>query len=213
MTFAWNEQTETRLRDLWQRGDTAREIANQLGCSRNAVLGKKMRLGLEEREGGGAAAARAVRGVRLSPEERMERARVSRAKWRERHPEKVRVERDRHNERRRAHRSPTPVRVVARNGRLVEPLNLPFTELDKNGCRYPTIETAGQQFWCGRPQDHGTSYCSDCARLAFTEEGYERLISKAAKLRQPAGGQVHIAAPFSNRDYNVVGLVREVPFS
>jgi hypothetical protein len=32
-------------------------------------------------------------------------------------------------------------------------------------------------------------------------------------MRKPAGGQVLIAAPFSNRDFNVVGLVREVPFS
>jgi hypothetical protein len=91
-------------------------------------------------------------------------------------------------------------------------------DLDDNNkptmCRYPTLEAAGRQLFCARPTEHGTSYCDDCCRVVYTAEGYERVVNKAPpKLRQPAGGHVLIAAPFSNRDFNVVGLVREVPFS
>lgn len=46
----WTEAKEELLRDLWDRGFSASEIGRQIGKSRNAVLGKKDRLGLKERK-------------------------------------------------------------------------------------------------------------------------------------------------------------------
>lgn len=42
----WTSERVATLRALWVEGKSAREIAAQLGCTRNAVLGKLHRLGL-----------------------------------------------------------------------------------------------------------------------------------------------------------------------
>jgi hypothetical protein len=236
MTVTWTTADEDRLRELWARGDTAKQIAHEMGYSRNAVLGKKMRLGLEQRESGGKA-AEAARRAALTPEQlavreqrrllrlqkfekrRLAREALAAISQAERRTQKQQAAD--HSQRQRLQAATTrktkPIRVIAREGRLVEPLNLPFGDLDDNQkptmCRYPTIKPAGEQLFCARPAEHGTSYCDDCCRVVYTADGYERQINKAPKLRNPAIGQVLIAAPFSNRDYNVVGLVREVPFS
>jgi hypothetical protein len=45
----WTEDRITDLKSLWSGGDSASVIALQMGTTRNAVLGKVHRLGLEER--------------------------------------------------------------------------------------------------------------------------------------------------------------------
>lgn len=47
----WNPQNEKRLADLWGEGKTASEIAEALGdgISRNMVIGKSRRMGLDRR--------------------------------------------------------------------------------------------------------------------------------------------------------------------
>jgi len=45
----WPEAREQELRRLWERGDSAAEIADALGVGRNAVLAKVRRLGLPSR--------------------------------------------------------------------------------------------------------------------------------------------------------------------
>ena len=46
----WTETTIANLKDLWQAGHSASEIAQRLGgISRNAVIGKAHRLGLQAR--------------------------------------------------------------------------------------------------------------------------------------------------------------------
>jgi hypothetical protein len=210
LSFAWTEEGEELLRKRWAEGIPATEIGFELGCSKSAVLGKKMRLGLQMRENGWAVVTRKAvaegRKVGRKPGTR----------------NKVQQHAD-HSQRERLRAAKTRktaprIRVVAREGRLVEPLNLPFGDLDDNNkptmCRFITGERDGQKLFCARPTEHDTSWCDDCCRVAFTAEGYERVVNKAPpQLRQPAGGHVLIAAPFSNRDFNVVGLVREVPFS
>jgi GcrA cell cycle regulator len=48
--MAWTEERIERLKAMWQEGATASEIAEKLGgVSRNAVIGKAHRLGLEAR--------------------------------------------------------------------------------------------------------------------------------------------------------------------
>jgi GcrA cell cycle regulator len=42
----WNEERIERLRELWGRDWSASDIAADIGCTRNAVIGKKMRLKL-----------------------------------------------------------------------------------------------------------------------------------------------------------------------
>jgi hypothetical protein len=206
MSFVWTDAAVSRLRQLWTEGVKASAIGHELGCSKSAVLGKRDRLGLEERKSGWAVVNQQARaegrtvgrrpGKRNKTMRYMDNSQAAKLKRKTATP---------------------PIRVIAREGRLVEPLNLPFGELDDHQkptmCRYPTIVQEGRQLFCARPAEHGTSYCDDCCRVVYTADGYERQINKAPRLRHPAIGQVLIAAPFSNRDYNVVGLVREVSFS
>lgn len=94
------------------------------------------------------------------------------------------------------------------SNRLVEPLHIPFMDLDRTSCRFPTIERDGQQFFCGRPREHNTSYCDDCCRVAFTERGYEAVLVRET-LKRPMNG--YVARPFVMPIGG--GEVREVPFS
>ena len=48
--MSWTEERIDRLKKMWQDGATASQIADELGgVSRNAVIGKAHRLGLEAR--------------------------------------------------------------------------------------------------------------------------------------------------------------------
>src|SRR5918997_6509132 len=48
--MSWTEERIERLKKMWAEGATASQIADELGgVSRNAVIGKAHRLGLEQR--------------------------------------------------------------------------------------------------------------------------------------------------------------------
>ena len=48
--MSWTKEREEKLKDLWKKGHSARQIANMLGeTTRNAVIGKAHRLNLEAR--------------------------------------------------------------------------------------------------------------------------------------------------------------------
>src|ERR687890_610375 len=48
--MSWTEERIERLKNMWAKGATASQIADELGgVSRNAVIGKAHRLGLEQR--------------------------------------------------------------------------------------------------------------------------------------------------------------------
>ena len=66
--MAWTDERVQRLRDLWAAGQSASQIAGDLGgVTRNAVIGKVHRLGLsgKDRTGTGAA-AQAVRAAQMA---------------------------------------------------------------------------------------------------------------------------------------------------
>jgi GcrA cell cycle regulator len=50
MLMSWTDERIDRLKELWSQGNTASQIADELGgVSRNAVIGKAHRLGLQSR--------------------------------------------------------------------------------------------------------------------------------------------------------------------
>ncbi len=61
LTQVWDEDRNHRLAELWEEGLSAAEIGRELGCTRNAILGKKFRLGLPDRPPSGPSGERKVR--------------------------------------------------------------------------------------------------------------------------------------------------------
>ena len=47
--MGWTPETIKELKRLWNKGFTTVEIGNRLGMSKNAIVGKAHRLGLESR--------------------------------------------------------------------------------------------------------------------------------------------------------------------
>ena len=47
--MSWNEQNVSRLRELWDQGLPTAQIGKLLGFTKNAVVGKAHRIGLERR--------------------------------------------------------------------------------------------------------------------------------------------------------------------
>ena len=55
--MSWTDERIERLKELWSKGMTASQIADELGAvSRNAVIGKAHRLGLTGKQGSVSAA-------------------------------------------------------------------------------------------------------------------------------------------------------------
>jgi len=50
MSFDWNEQRSERLQTLYDKGLSFTQIAADMGCTRNAAIGKAHRLNLRARE-------------------------------------------------------------------------------------------------------------------------------------------------------------------
>ena len=49
MGFQWDDENAALAVARWQAGDSAKQIGDRLGCSRNSVLGKVHRLGMAYR--------------------------------------------------------------------------------------------------------------------------------------------------------------------
>lgn len=47
--YTWNDQSVQRLKDLWESGASCQAIADAMGISKNALVGKAHRLGLPGR--------------------------------------------------------------------------------------------------------------------------------------------------------------------
>ena len=56
--MSWNDERVDLLKKMWGEGQSASQIAKELGgVTRNAVIGKVHRLGLSNRNGSGASGA------------------------------------------------------------------------------------------------------------------------------------------------------------
>lgn len=49
MAFEWTDENTARLRELWNAGLSTKKIGYELGCSKNAVIGRARRIGLDGR--------------------------------------------------------------------------------------------------------------------------------------------------------------------
>lgn len=140
--LSWGEAEDAKLVELWTGGLSAAQVARALGTgrSRNAVIGRIFRKGLQGR----------------SKDQRDRPGAATRIKARRRAALRVpRVKAEPFN--------PLPEEL----GPLGAGVSL--MELTDWTCRYPIGDPRDAGFtFCGRTRDHGCLYCIGHARIAYT---------------------------------------------
>lgn len=143
----WTDEKVAQLKALWNDGLSCSEIAKRIGAaSRNAVIGKRLRLGLPERT-----PSKPQAGAKLV------RSATSKA------PPKFRT-------------SATRVYVMqppkALPSRAPEGPGLATIHtLTPKSCRWPIGDPGADDFtFCGQPRVEGLSYCNACAERAYVRK-------------------------------------------
>lgn len=152
----WSDERVDLLKTLWTEGLTCSQIAAQLGhVSRNGVIGKIHRLGLEKR------------GMKVSQAELFKREQKRKAR------NASRVIRQREQRQRQRFGEDKPMQELPPApepfvGSLNIPFNnlRPFSDLEPNECRF--IADGGPDYLaCGTLTLDGESYCGHCSGIVY----------------------------------------------
>lgn len=138
MGIAWTEDRIELLKRLWSNGKSASEIANQMGfVSRNAVIGKAHRLGLEGRlVGEKPGKSPLVRDARM-PRKTVDPLKIAEIqKFMDRAPPPV------------IESIPAPVS-----------LNMTLMDLTSKDCRWPVSGEKADTLFCGHDIADASVYC------------------------------------------------------
>lgn len=156
----WTAEQISKLRELSSSGLTCREIAAQLGKTRNAIIGKLHRLGIsvpkklkqsiDERH---AKHAECQRRYRKSPEGKEGRRRYEQSPKRKEYLWRY-------------YELHSPRQQVLAAAKQVRPLNIRLIKLKPKQCRQPYGDKAPFLF-CGRKTIGRLSYCAAHVRLNY----------------------------------------------
>src|SRR6056297_2727318 len=183
--MSWNDERVELLKRLWNEGQSASQIAKELGgVTRNAVIGKVHRLGLSNRTGSGAPAANELKAkpaAKPSPQKPSAAKPKPAAKPEAQpEPEEPAI-------------SPAPVsriKPIIPAGQPLPPQpstneidpealakvseiekkakRLTLMELTERTCKWPVGDPATDDFWfCGLPVQAGKPYCEAHVGVAF----------------------------------------------
>ena len=140
----WDENNVTKLRELWDQGLPTAKIGKLLGFTKNAVVGKAHRIGLERRPS-------PIRRTSVKPDRKKARSPVM---------PKLNFEND-NNE---IEKSST-----INEGNTFQPLvkNL-FNTMPKRGCEWPKGHPDEIDFhFCGKERFEDKPYCVDHCAVAY----------------------------------------------
>lgn len=174
--MSWNDERVEILKKMWGEGQSASQIAKELGgVTRNAVIGKVHRLGLSNRSGTADAGAKAksaakpkpaarTKGAKpepkAEPEKQVVAAPVSRIKpiipaGQPLPPQPSANEID-------------PAALAKVNEIEKKAKKLSLMELTERTCKWPVGDPATTDFWfCGLPVKTGKPYCEAHVGVAF----------------------------------------------
>ncbi|MEL6104169.1 MAG: GcrA family cell cycle regulator [Pseudomonadota bacterium] len=178
--MSWTEERVELLKKMWGEGQSASQIAKELGgVTRNAVIGKVHRLGLSNRAGGGASAtpkaepkAKAAKAeAKPKPQPKTEPA-VK--------PEPVAETKPAVPARKQIIPAGQPLppqpsaneispEALAKVNEIEKKAKrLSLMELTERTCKWPVGDPATEDFWfCGLPVQQGKPYCDAHVGVAF----------------------------------------------
>jgi hypothetical protein len=175
--FHWSDEAIAMLRKLHGRGDSSRVIADALArhfkvsLTRNAVIGKRMRMGMTRSEEFKAAAI-AGQNKRCAAQKRAEAERQQ--KIAERAAARLAMQRAADEERQQKSGKPKEGNVIVLNTRVHPDVYAlaPKVMMDPGfcGCRWPlerTAENGEMLFCCNATPDPLDTYCPDHKRRAY----------------------------------------------
>lgn len=146
----WTDDRVKQLCELHAANLTFAEIADTIGMSRNACIGKAQRIGLPSRA------------EELTVEQRYAKSQAKLAALRV----KRAIEREQRREKRATHQPQKPYRPKIENDLSDRALHMEFDELESRHCRFPYGD--GPFTFCGHPKLANASYCE--AHVAFCFE-------------------------------------------
>lgn len=157
---SWDEVNVSRLKKLWGEGQSATQIAADLGggITRNAVIGKVSRLGLQ-RTG--------IGGGRQSQDARSQAAKIQRRNGAAPH-KPLEGKPFRLSEQGRVYAQPEQVPLPPEPVVQAAPLLLTLLELPKAACKWPIGGPEPIQRFCGLRQYGETPYCAEHAKAAYS---------------------------------------------
>ncbi|WP_323763681.1 GcrA family cell cycle regulator [Marinovum sp.] len=185
--MAWTDERVELLKKMWGEGQSASQIAKELGgVTRNAVIGKVHRLGLSNRAGAGTGPAAAKPEPAKAPKPDAKAKPAPKADVKPR-PEPVAAA----AEEPAAAKPSTPARrQIIPAGQPLPPQpsaneispealakvneiekkakRLTLMELTERTCKWPVGDPATEDFWfCGLPVSQGKPYCEAHVGVAF----------------------------------------------
>jgi GcrA cell cycle regulator len=143
ITPTWTAERVELLKSRFEAGLTCREIADDIGVSRNAVIGKLARLNLSRAEGvnEGFSERREIPKARLPKSERQSQRQILKAL------------------------RPEP---AAEEAPICSEHRCSLLELSEEKCRWPISDLGPADFWfCGNKPVKGFPYCAGHARIAY----------------------------------------------
>lgn len=147
--FDWNDNTITRLRELWDEGHSTAEIGRRLGITKNAVVGKAHRLELPSRP------SPIRNGGTAGPHAKPKRLLVPRLS------DLIAAQPP----------SRTPAAPASPPAVMAKPAELrrrPVRAGPSQQCCWPVGEPGRAGFhFCDAPVPHRVTYCDEHARLAY----------------------------------------------
>ena len=186
--MAWSDERVAILKKMWLEGNSASEIAKELGnITRNAVIGKVHRLGLSNRDTNitktGSTSTKAVKSVKRGRPPKVNKEIKKRGR-----PEKLKDPRDFRETKDVKDQSATSLANTKRSSEskleIVSDLSeetlkkllkvemkskkISLMELTERTCKWPIGDPATDSFWfCGHESEPGKPYCKTHITIAF----------------------------------------------
>lgn len=159
----WTEERVSRLTNLWRDGLSASQIATHLGgVSRNAVIGKLVRLGLT----GGAQSKGRPRAVARQPVRTAASDPRPISDGEADTPPKLRTVSI--SGRGRVRQLAPPIPLPGEPATVEKGGCIPLVDLRFHHCRWPIGDPQASGFgFCAKPKDGDRPYCAEHARIAY----------------------------------------------